>query len=343
MEEKTHKPTAKRLRDARKRGEVVFSHDVVSAATFIVTLVALGLGGPLVFHLLQALWLQATGPALLAHPGEQAGTMLLLTVQSYLWAVLPVLAAVLAAGVAGSFFQVGALAAWEKVMPDVNRMNPAAGLQRMLSVRSLVNLLKMLLKTALLAALMVAVMRAYVDQALLFGHARPAAILAAGAHILMVMFGWAGLIYVLMAAVDYVHQHYEFMKQHRMSLDEVRREYKDAQGDPVNASRRRAAHFEAVYASLVDRVRASSAVIHAGGVAVALQYLGEQDLPRVIARGEGDVAAQIRRIAGESLIPTEEDAQLAQRLFEDVGLDMPVPRPLYAQVAKLLRWAQGGA
>jgi type III secretion protein U len=113
------------------------------------------------------------------------------------------------------------------------------------------------------------------------------------------------------------------------------------QGDPVNTSRRRSAHFEAVYASVGDRVRAASAVIHSASTAVALQYLGEKDLPRVIARGEGDQAAQIRRFAAEALVPMEFDPQLAGRLYDEVPLDQPIPRSLYAPVAKLLRWATG--
>ena len=83
------------------------------------------------------------------------------------------------------------------------------------------------------------------------------------------------------------------------------------------------------------------AVIHSPRVAVALQYLGETDLPRVIARGEGEVAAQIRRFAGEGLIPTEFEPALAERIYEEVPQDQPIPRALYAPVAKLLRWAQG--
>jgi type III secretion protein U len=341
MEEKDQKPTPKRLRDARKRGEVVFSHDVANSAIFVLVLAALWMSGSLGFSLLKGLWLQATSAPMLTRPEENFAQLLLVTGETFLWGVLPITAVSLVAAVAASFFQVGGLAAWERLKPDVKRLNPAEGFKRLVSTRNLVNLLKMLFKTGLLAALMYVVIRAHVGQALSLGHAHPATIMGAGAQIVLVTFAWAALIYIVMAGVDYAHQHYEFMKQQRMSLDEVRREYKENEGDPINASRRRSAHFEAVYASLADRVRAASAVIHAGSVAVALQYLGEKDLPRVIARGEGDVAAQIRKFAAEGLIPTEFDPQLAQRLYEDVGLDMPISRPLYERVAQLLRWAQG--
>jgi len=134
---------------------------------------------------------------------------------------------------------------------------------------------------------------------------------------------------------------HETMKGLRMSIDEVRREHKDAEGDPMTRARRRGAQLEAVYASLADRVAAASAVIHSGQVAIALQYLGERDLPRVIARGENEVAMRLRELAADARVPLAADAGLAERLYEEVPLDQPIPRALYAPVAKLLRWAQG--
>jgi len=341
MAEKDQKPTPKRLRDARKRGEVVHSSDVSSTTVFVVVVVMLWLLSATGFSLLRELWQHATSADLLTNPGERFPQMLRHTGAVLLWATLPLTGVAALAGIAGSFFQVGGVAAWERIKPDVNRLNPAEGFKRIFSTRNLVNLLKMLAKTALLALLMFVVIRGFLDSALKLGHATPPAVMAAGAQALLTIFGWAAVIYVVMALVDYVHVHHEFMKQQRMSIEELRQERKEVEGDPINQSRRRTAHFESVYMSLADRVRMASAVIHSARTAVALQYLGEKDLPRVIARGEGEIAAQIRRAAGEALIPMEFDAALAGRLYDEVPLDQPIPRSLYAPVATLLRWAQG--
>lgn len=341
MSEKNQDPTPKRLRDARKRGEVVFSSDVAATTVFSVVVITLWLGGGLVFSLLRELWLHATSTTLLTRPDDRFGELLLHATETLLWGTLPLMVVVGVAGTLGSLFQVGGVAAWERIKPDANRLNPGEGLKRIFSTRNLVNLLKMVLKTALLAALMYVVVRTFVDPAMKLGYARPGAMLSSGAQMLLTTFGWAVVIYVVMALVDYAHEHYEFMKQQRMSIEDLRQEHKEAEGDPINRSRRRSAHFEAVYFTLTDRVRMASAVIHSARVSVALQYLGETDLPRVIARGEGDVAAQIRRIAGEALVPTEFEPQLAERLYEEVPQDQAIPRTLYAPVAKLLRWAQG--
>jgi type III secretion protein U len=341
MAEKDQKPTPKRLRDARKRGEVVFSADVASTTVFAVVVVSMWLGGETIYSLLRELWLHATSTSLLTQPDDRFAELLLHTGEALLWGTLPIMGIAAAAGIVGSLFQVGGVAAWERLKPDMNRLNPAEGAKRIFSTRNLINLLKMSVKTVLLAALMYVVVHGFVDTSLKLGYARPAAIMTAAAHMTLVAFGWAVLIYALMALVDYAHEHFEFMKQQRMSVEDIRQEYKENEGDPINQSRRRSAHFEAVYASLSDRVRMASAVIHSARTAVALQYLGEADLPRVIARGEGEVAAQIRRFAGEGLVPMEFEPQLAERIYAEVPVDQPIPRALYAPVAKLLRWAQG--
>lgn len=337
MAEKDQDPTPKRLRDARMRGEVVFSNDVASSAVFLLVVLALWLAGATIFSLWRELWLHATSERLFMAPDDGVQSLLMHAGHVLLVTAVGVTAVAVVGGLAGSFAQVGGLLAWERIKPDMNRLNPAQGLQQIFSTRNLVNLLKMLVKTVLLAAVMWLVIRGCLDTALKLGYATPADALSVGASLVLQSFAWAGLVYALMAGVDYAHMRYEFIKGLRMSIDEVRREHKDAEGDPLNRSRRRNAHFEAVYASLADRVRMASAVIHSQRVAVALQYLGEHDLPRVLARGEAELAAQIRRVAGEALIPMAFDPQLAELLYEEVPQDRPIPRSLYAPVARLLQ------
>lgn len=341
MAEKDQKPTQKRLRDARKRGEVAFSRDVSSTVCFMVVLTGVALLGRWIYQLLQGLWLQASRGELLRDPAHEAGALLQDAGNVLLWTVLTVSGLALVGAIAGSFLQVGGLLAWERIKPDVNRLNPASGFKRIFSMRSVINLLKLVLKTLLLGALIALVVRSLLDPALKSGYGSPQAIAEFGADALLIVCGWAAVIYVVLAAIDYVHEHHEFIKGLRMSIDDIRREHKETIGNPIHQSRRRSAHFEAVYASLIDRVRASSAVIHSPRVAVALQYLGEADLPRVIARGEGEVAATVRRFATEARIPMEFEPRLAEQLYEAVGVDQPIPRPLYEAVARLLRWAQG--
>lgn len=341
MAEKQHEPTDRRLRDVRKRGEVVVSQDVTSTLVFVGMVVSLWIFGPKLYELQRDLFTHAFSPEAMRLPAEYIDRALQHATLVILWIFVPLALLELLFGVIGAFSQVGGLMAWTRIKPDINRMNPAEGFKRMFSTRNLINLAKMIIKTLLLGTLMYVVIRGSMDGALRAGYSDVFGVLQIAATLIMTVCAWAIVIYLLMAAIDYVHVRYEFMKQNRMSTDEVRREHKDSEGDPILMSRRRAAQQEAAYAGLVDRVRVSSAVIHSRTVALAIQYRGPKDLPRVIARGEGHVAAQIRRYAKEALVPMEEDASLAHRLYEEVMLDRPIPRHLYVRVAKLLRWAQG--
>ena len=139
---KDQKPTARRLRDARKRGDVVHSAEVASTTVFVVVVVALWLLGATTFGLLHELWLHATSNELLARPDDGLVELMQHTVRVLLWTALPVMGLAGLAGIAGSFFQVGGLLAWERIKPDVTRLDPMRGLARMFSTRNLFNLVK---------------------------------------------------------------------------------------------------------------------------------------------------------------------------------------------------------
>ena len=125
MAEKTHDPTPHRLEEARRRGEVVFSVDVASAAVFALVVGALWLGGPSLFGALRGLWLQASAPDLLSHPERHLAQLLSHTMQVLLLASVGCAAVAGLAGLLGSFFQVGGLLAWERISPNLQRLNPA--------------------------------------------------------------------------------------------------------------------------------------------------------------------------------------------------------------------------
>lgn len=339
MSEKKHEPTRRALRQARRRGEVAYSGDVTSTLVFTAaTGAAVALAVPWLDSL-HELWQHTTGAPVLRHPMNHLVPLLLDASRVAVGGMLLVCAVALAAATAGGALQVGGVMAWQRLQPDFGHLNPAQGFKRIFSTRNLVNLMKLLLKTTLLAALLAMVVRAQLQTAAGIGHLSPGAQAAAMGQALLSTFAWAGLICAAMAGFDHWHQRFEFMKQHRMSHDDLRRDHREAEGDPLNRSRRRSAHFESVYLSLADRVRAASVVVHSRRVAMALQYAGEKDLPRVIARGEDAMAEQMQRLAAEARVPVQFDGALAERLFDEAALDRPIPAGCFEAVADLLRRA----
>lgn len=341
MAEKRQKPTAKRLRDARKQGEVVRSADIVSAVVFIGVVVGLWVGSMFILRHLHAAISYAAQVAAARDPGSAISLFIERSMKDWLILSLPVLGLAGICGIVGAFFQVGGIVAWSRLKPNMNRLHPGQGLKRMLSSRNVINLLKMACKTLCLAIVLYVVVRWSLDVPLKAGYAATDAILVVAGQLVLTVFGWAAVVYALMAMVDYAHEHYEFMKQHRMSIEEIRREYKEVEGDPLNNARRRWMARELQFDALVDRIKLASVVVHSAQAAVALHYAGPTDVPRVIARGEGEVAARIREYAEQHLVPHVQNAGLAHKLYQRVALDQFIDRTLFREVSELLQWGEG--
>lgn len=341
MSEKDQEPTEKKLRDARDKGEVIRSAEAVSALVFIGVLAGVWVGGTFLLRHLYGLMHHAIRIIGSPDPGAQ----LMLFVDHLLWEwlilSLPLLVLAAACGIAGAFLQVGGLMAWSRLAPKMERLDPAEGLKRIFSTRSLINLVKMICMAICLMGVLYSVIRTSLDVPLKAGSLAPDVILIIAGNLVQTVFGWAAVVFVIAAAIDYMHEHYQFMKSQRMSIEDIRREHRDSEGDPHLNSRRKRIAEEMQFDLLVDRVRDAAVVVYSHRAAVALYFTGEGDVPRVIARGEGEAGMKIRQYAGQYLVPAYDDAELAQKLYERVALDQFITEDMYEAVAEMLRWAQG--
>jgi flagellar biosynthesis protein FlhB len=151
-----------------------------------------------------------------------------------------------------------------------------------------------------------------------------------------------GLVFLLVGAGDYFLQRFLYLKEMRMTKQEVKQEFKESEGDPHIKGARRRLHHEILARNMVSAVRgANVVVVNPTHVAVALKYDDAlMDAPTVVAKGAGPLAAQIRRVAEESKVPIMRDVPLARTLF-DLEVDAEVPEELYEAVAVVLRWVYG--
>lgn len=342
MPEKTHQPTARRLLEARRKGEVARSADVITTVQFIVLLALITGGAPFALAQLHLLLDAAQQVIAAREPGDQLGALIGAASHLLLLAVVALSGAVALSGIVAGIVQVGGIVAWARLTPQLARLNPAAGLKRIVSMRSLIDLAKLLGKSAAVGLILFAVIRGSIGAAVEAGFTTPAQILSLVGHMLSLLFGWAAVVYAGIAALDFVHQRWEFARSHRMSTDELRREMREMEGDPQITSRRRQLAREAQFASLQDVLRGASVVIYSSRVAVALHYAGEPTLPRVIAKGEGEAAMRIRAVAEELLRPVVANTGLAEKLHEQVALNRYIDRGHFREAADALRWAGGG-
>ena len=340
---KTEPPTHKRLRDLRKKGEVAKSPDVSATAAVIAGVIYFAVGGGYLLDRLKGIVHSAASADFNALSDPQALLQWMRELfVSALVLVLPFVLILLAASALAGFLQVGAVFSMEPIKPQLTRLNPVEGVKRLFSLRNLVELAKLLVKTLVLTVVVVLLVR-YSLPTLLRSHWLEVGSILPLALRFFSLLAWSALAcFIAIAAFDVWFQNWDYRRRNRMSIDEVRREYKEMEGDPHIRGRRRQLHREVGTANMLQNVRkAKVVVVNPTHVAVALYYeAGETDLPVVVAKGEGDLAAQIRRIAEEEGIPILRNVDLARRLQATAPLDQYIPDDLIEPVAAVLRWVR---
>ena len=341
MAEKTHKPTAKRLRDARKRGEVARSRELTSLGGFVMLWLCLWFGADYLGRHLDHIIERAM---LAADPVAGAGeTPWLPQVQSMahdmFWILAPLLGLCVGCAVLIASLQTRGLVSVALVAPKFERLNPAQGLHNLFSTRQLFELGKMLLKTALLLGMLAYCLVVSLQPVATMIYAPATDLLRVSGRLVWRLMGWSALIYAIGAVLDYAHQFHEFMKRQKMSVDEVRRDHRETDGDPQIKTRRRAIAREMAFSNRL--ASASVVVVNPTHVSVALHYArGKTPLPRVVLKGLDATALRIRAQAERDGVPVLEDPPLARQLFREVALDHYINEELIDAVAATFRWAR---
>lgn len=338
--EKTHDPTPHRRQQAREKGDVVRSQDLASAIVLLGGLLALWGLGPGLLEFVGGFTRDHLG----GHPWLSADASFI-TVQWHAGlartaAVLPLLALIMLVGVAAQLAQIGVMFVPERIMPDLKRIDPIRGLQRIFSLSGLVRLAFGLFKLVVIAAVAYASLAGKIDEIVALA-ACDLPDVAVG--ILSLLFWTAvkiGAALLLLALFDYGFQWWKHEQDLRMTTQEVREEMKNLQGDPQVIARRRQVQRQLVVNRLASVVpKADVVVTNPTELAVALKYeVDTMDAPIVIAKGAGVLAQRIRRLALENGIPVIEKKPLAQALYKEVDVNRPIPHKMYAAVAEVLAY-----
>lgn len=343
--EKTEQPTPKRLRDARKKGDVPKSKDATAAVGLLVWVALFGLALPWVGGRLVALaqscmqvatGLRAGEPAALVSLTLQGGRTLL---EVSLAALLP---AVLV-GVAVEYLQAGPVFATDKLSPKASSLNPVEGFKRMFSLDNLIEVGKNLAKIALVAVLVYRGMRSEAGQWLRLAQAEHGGLLAAQLqHAFRDALVAVTVAFLLIAGLDMAWQRFRYLKKMRMSLRDIRQEVKDAEGDPIIKGQRKQMHQEWSQQGAAQAARGATAlVVNPTHLAIAIQYDRVVcPVPVVSALGEEDTARAMREAAAEAGVPVLRNRRLARTLWSGSKVGEAVPVELFDVVAELVLWAR---
>jgi flagellar biosynthesis protein FlhB len=342
MAEKTEQPTPRRLREARRKGQIAFSPEVPAAATFLAGVVMLVWWVPRLAAEFNALFTAATEAAgraggdplpLSEDLGRQAAT-------AGLRVMGPLMLALALAGIALSLAQTGFHLAPSRLVPSPDKLSPSRTLRRWFSMQGATEVAKATVKLAVVLALGYTTVTTALGAILALHRASLPAISATLAEAARSFAVKAGLAFAVVAAADYFLVWRRWRKDLMMSPEEVRREYKEQEGDPLVKAQRKALHQELTMVQIAAEVRVADAVVvNPTHLAVALRY--DRDAmaaPRVSAKGGGEVAAEMLKVARESDVPVVRDVPLAHALWE-VREGRYVPQELFEAVAEVLLFA----
>ncbi|MGV8847069.1 EscU/YscU/HrcU family type III secretion system export apparatus switch protein [Tessaracoccus sp.] len=346
--EKTEKPTAQRLKKARKEGQTPKTAEMGAWAGVLAVSMIMPWSMAHFIDGLQQLMVQ--GAAGITHASVDSLAPLAITAMKVFATVfLPLGLGILLVGVSSSAAQGGVHFATKAIKPSMKKLDPVQGLKRMFGTQGMWESAKALLKTT---ALVIALWKATTATRLLLsasGALPLTTILDAAGGSALMMLRVAGITGMVLAVADYVVVRKKTMKKLKMSVSDIKMEAKQQEGDPLLKQAIRSKQMA------MSRNRMMSDVTHADvvlvnpvHVAVALKYDPMRGSPRVIAKGSGEIAAKLREIAAEARVPIVQDIPLARALNASCDIGQEVPAQLFTAVARVLAFvmhlqSKGGA
>jgi flagellar biosynthesis protein FlhB len=336
--ERTEDPTQKKLDDALERGDVVKSQEVntwfiIAGATLILLAFSNQISGGLQTSLRGLIGnahdIPVDGRGLL-HMTSRLGVEVLAAV------AIPFLLLMLAALV-GNMIQHRLVWSVEALTPKLNKISPGAGLKRLFSKQAVANFAKGLVKLALIGTVMTALLwpeRQRLDTLVTID---PAAILPLTKTLALSVMGTVVAILAIIAAADYFFQYRQWFERQKMSLQEIKDEFKQTEGDPTAKGRIRQLRIARMRKRMMAEVPKASVIItNPTHYAVALQYDRGMNAPLCLAKGVDAVALKIREIAAQHHIPIVENPPLARALHATVEIDREIPVEHYKAVAEVI-------
>jgi len=341
MGEKTEKASPKKLRDAKKKGQVAKSQDLPAAFTFIVSIwVVLGMteflykkmGAFLVgaFHQISQGGLNEAIPALMYQANEVI-----------FYCSIPALVLVTLIGMAVNFLAVGPVFAPEVFKFDIKKFDPIQNLKAKFKMKTLVELLKSIAKVGIASWIIYDVMYNSLPT-LIRTVSMPmiSALLVFHAFLMEVVIK-VGLFFIIVAIADFIYQKKNFASEMKMEKFEVKQEYKNSEGDPhIKGKRRQIAQEIAYQEGPTGGVKRAQAVVtNPTHLAIALGYNKEVDAaPYIIAMGEDMLAERIIQIAKMHDIPIMRNIKLARKLWDEGEVHEYVPEDTYEAIAEIIKW-----
>ncbi|PCI77991.1 EscU/YscU/HrcU family type III secretion system export apparatus switch protein [Candidatus Aerophobetes bacterium] len=341
MAEKTEQATPKKLRDARKKGQVAKSKDFPSAFTFATSFALIVATSGYFFKNLAGFLITCFKAVSrgenLSHvlPSffKEAGQVIFTT-------SMPFMVLISIVGIVINFLIVGPMFSLQAMKPDIKKLNPVTNLKNMFKIKTFIELLKSIFKISGAIVLIYSVISSSLDQ--IIGTAAMPMIGAAivFSDFLVTVAVRVGIFFLAIAIFDLVFQKKNFAKEMKMEKFEVKQEMKDTEGNPELKGKRRQLQQEVAYQESPNAAgRARAIVTNPIHIAIALSYDEEEDpAPKIIVMGKGITAENIIKVGLDNNVPIMRNVTLAQDLYNKGKMGHYVPEDTYEAIAEVLKW-----
>lgn len=338
--DRTEQPTPRKLEEARKRGQVARSQEVPSMLSLLgAVLVLAAIGGSMLTQL-ETMVIKTLSLETL--PDEfTAGSVTRITLDSASFVVQfigPLLGTVLVLALAGHVSQIGLRFTPMALKPDVKHLNPISGAKRLFSRRSLGEFTKNLLKLTAVSLVVFLTLRARWEEIVVLSGSEPRALMLYASGLVFDVTMRVVLLMVVLAAADLVWQRRVFMKEQKMTVQEVRDEMKTTDMNPRIRFRIRDQAMKAAQGRMLSEVATADVVItNPTHFACALRYdNAKESAPRLVAKGADLMAFKLRELATEHKVPIIENPPLARTLYSKVDVGKEIPETLFVAVAEII-------
>lgn len=344
MAEKTEKATPKKLRDARKKGQVAKSQDFPSAFTFIISVSTIIIMSTQLYeqfasYIITMFKLSSSHIDL----QDRAGGIFTEAIQVIFNTSMPILVITSLSGVLVSFLIVGPLFSVEAMKFDIKKLNPVTNIKNMFKFKTLFELLKSLFKISGAIVLIYSVVWNSIPEIIAAASLPVLGSAIIFSDFLIKVMIRVGIFFLAIAIFDLIYQKRNFANEMKMEKFDVKQEYKDTEGDPhIKGKRRQTAQEIAYQEGPAAASRAKAIITNPIHIAVAVEYNTETEpAPRIVTMGKGTIADLIIKVAQENRIPIMRNVTLAQTLFEKGKISDYIPEETYQAVAEILRWIEG--
>ena len=341
---KTEKASPKRIKDARKKGDIAKSSDLTSAISFTVFALMTTSLGWYVFERSFA-YLKgflASGLTMgsqlgteelrnnLASIGVQSIIMLFTIAAPFL--LIAFFVSLLAAGLQTRF-----LFSKEPIKMSLKKINPVSGFKNMFSKKAAFTLVKTIFKLILVFLVTYNALTDSIDVIVNLGKFGTEKIFSTLLELIKTVGTNLAVLLMVLGIADYVYERYEFSQKMKMTKQEVKDEYKESEGDPQVKSQRKQLHRQMINGNMRDVETAAVVITNPTHLAIAIRYeKGKDEVPIVVVKGADLIAEKIRERAREHDVPIVENKPIARNLYKNIQVGQPIPVDLYQAVAEIM-------